>query len=874
MKLWNRLLASLRVRRTATDRDLDDELRDHIERRAHELRREGLSEAEARRRALVELGGVQQIKEEVRAMRSGVWLEALPQDVRFAARQLHARPGFTLVAVLTLALGIGASTAIFSVVNAVVLRPLPYPDAERLAVVHQTAIAQGGEAIPFSPPNYLDFREQARSFAHFGGAFWSAATLTGGEPERLEAAYVHASYFAALGMPPQTGRLLEEADEARGAAPVVLLSHGFWRRRFGADPAILGRTLTLNDKAHTVVGVLPQGVKYPLEAEVWTPLKFAPSEMQERFSFYVRVVARLAPGVSLEQAQSELDTIAQRLAQQRPDTNKGFGARLVPLHDHIVGDVRATLLYLLGAVGFVWLIACANVANLMLSRTAAREREMAVRTALGAGRARLAAQLLTESLLLAVAGGAAGLVLGRWCVAALIALRPEHLPRLDEVGLDPYVFAFAAGMSLLAGILFGLIPAMRAGRAGWGLSLKVGAQTSAVRHARTRGALVVAQLSLSLVLLAGAGLMLRTLWTLLSTPPGFDSRGVLVADLLLPVKYNDLPRRIGFLDAVLGHMAALQGVESTGAVNIVPLSGRQSTQGFEIEGRPQAALQGDPLTGNYRTVSPGYLRLMRVPLRQGRGIEERDHAASPPVVLINEAMARRYWPGENPLGRRIRILRRGEPAFREIVGIVGDIRHEGLHLEAQPEMYVSIALPPLAYVSLAVRTTGDPAALASALREAVWAVDPDQPVSRVRTMDDVVAASIGETRFYSLLLGIFALLALGLAAVGIYGVMSYAVAARTREIGIRLALGAQRGTVFRLVMVRGARLVATGLAFGLVGALAATRGIEKLLYGVQPTDALTFASVAGVLALVALIACWLPARRATRVDPAITLRYE
>ncbi len=874
MKLWNRLLATLRVRRTATDRDLDDELRDHVECRVEELRGEGLSAAEARRRALVELGGAQQIKEEVRSMRTGIWLEALAQDVRFAARQLRTHPGFTIVAIVTLALGIGASTAIFSVVNAVVLRPLPYPDADELVVVHQTALARAAEPIPFSPPNYVDFRDQARSFAHFGGAFWSAATLTGGEPERLEAAYVHASFLSALGMSPQIGRLLEKADEAHGAARVALLSYGLWQRRFGADPAVLGHILMLDDKPHTVVGVLPRGVDYPLQADVWMPLRFAPSEMQERFSFYVRVVARLAPGVSLEQAQSELDTIAQRLAQQRPDTNKGFGARLVSLHDHVVGDVRATLLYLLGAVGFVWLIACANVANLMLSRAAAREREMAVRTALGAGRARLAAQLLTESILLALAGGAAGLLLGRWCVAALIALRPQHLPRLDEVRLDPYVFGFAAGMSLLAGILFGLIPAMRAGRADWGLSLKVGAQTSVVRHARTRGALVVAQLSLSLVLLAGAGLMLRTLWALLSTPAGFDARDVLVADLLLPVKYNEQVRRVAFMEAVLGRLAALPGAQSAAAVNILPLSGRQATQRFRIEGRPEAASQGDPPAANYRVVSADYLRLMRIPLRRGQGIDARDSAAAPAVVLINEAMARRYWPGENPLGRRITILRRGEPAFREIVGIVGDIRHAGLHLEAQPEMYVAIGQPLLAYVSLAVRTTGDPAKLASALREAVWAVDPDQPVSRVRTMDEVVAASIGETRFYSLLLGIFAALALGLAAVGIYGVMSYAVAARTREIGIRLALGAQRGTVFRLVLARGARLVAMGLVIGLTGALAATRGIEKLLYGVQATDALTFAAVAAVLALVALVACWLPARRATRVDPAITLRYE
>ncbi len=740
-------------------------------------------------------------------------------------------------------------------------------------VVDRTSFKRGGVAVPFSPPDYVDFHEQTRTLSHFGVGYSRSAILTGGEPERLNAASATAGFLAALGVRPKFGRLFSPDDERNGAPPIVLVGHALWQRRFNSDPGLIGRVLTVDDQPHTVVGILPAGIKYPLEGDIWLPVQFEPGEMQERSSRYLHGLARLAPRVTRAQAQSELDTIAQRLAQLYPESDKNFGATAVPLLENVVGDVRPTLFYLLGAVGFVWLIACGNIANLMLSRAASREREMAMRIALGAGRARLAAQLLTESTLVALVGGAAGFALGRWCLAALVILRPANLPRLDEVSFDARVFAFAAAISALAGLLFGLAPALRASRPDWGLSLKAGAETTAVAYTRMRAALVVAQISLSLVLLAGAGLMLRTMWTLLSTPPGFDPKNVLVADIFLsPLKYADDSKRAAFLDAVLERLRALPGVESAGSTTNLPLAGGSMVFGFVMDGQPQG--RGQTASANFRAVSPGYHSLMRIPLRRGRYLDDRDRPGSPDVAVINEAMARQFWPGEDPIGRRIRIARQGEPAWREIVGIVGNIRHGGLHQEPPPEMYVPYTQQPWRFLRLAVRTTGDPAALAPALRKSVWAVDRDQPVSRVRTMDDVVAASIGETRFYSLLLGIFALLALGLASVGIYGVMSYAVAARTREIGIRLALGAQRGTVFRLVLARGARLVTMGLAFGLAGALAATRGIEKLLYGVQPTDALTFASVAGVLALVALVACWLPARRATLVDPAITLRYE
>lgn len=806
-------------------------------------------------------------------MRSSFHIENLWHDIRYAVRQLRQQPGFTAVAIATLTLGIGASTAIFSVVNAVLLRPLPYPEPERLMVVDRTSFKRGGVAVPFSPPDYVDFHEQTRTLLHFGVGYSRSAILTGGEPERLDAASATAGFLAALGVRPKFGRLFSPEDERNGAPPIVLVGHALWQRRFNSDPGLIGRVLTVDDQPRTVVGILPAGIKYPLEGDIWLPVQFEPGEMQERSSRYLHGLARLAPGVTPAQAQSELDTIAQRLAQLYPESDKNFGATAVPLLENVVGDIRPTLFYLLGAVGFVWLIACANIANLMLSRAASREREMAVRAALGAARARLAAQLLTESTLVALVGGAAGFALGRWCLAALVILRPANLPRLDEVSFDARVFAFAAAISALAGLLFGLAPALRASRPDWGLSLKAGAQTTAVAYTRMRAALVVAQISLSLVLLAGAGLMLRTMWTLLSTPPGFDPKNVLVADIFLsPLKYADDSKRAAFLDAVLERLRALPGVESAGSTTNLPLAGGSMVFAFVMDGQPQG--HGQTASANFRAVSPRYHSLMRIPLRRGRYLDDRDRPGSSDVAVINEAMARQFWPGEDPIGRRIRIARQGEPAWREIVGIVGNIRHGGLHQEPSPEMYVPYTQQAWRFLRLAVRTTGDPAALAPALRKSVWAVDRDQPVSRVRTMDDVVAASMGETRFYSLLLGIFAMLALGLASVGIYGVMSYAVAARTREIGIRLALGAQRQSIFRLVLARGARLTALGIVLGLTGALAATRGIEKLLYGVQPTDALTFASVATVLAVVALLACWLPARRATRVDPAITLRYE
>jgi len=858
-------------RRGERDSELDEELRFHLERRANELQREGLSAGEARRRARVELGGAQQVKEEVRAMRTGFWLETLWQDLRYAARQLRKNPAFTAVAVLTLALGIGATTAIFTIVNSVLLRPLPYPEPERIVVVSQIL---KGEPVPFSPPNYVDFRDQNRSFAHFGAASSTTAILTGGEPERLDAVYATAPYLAALGIRPHAGRLLAASDELPGAAPVVLLSHGLWQRRFGSDPNIIGRLVRINDTPRTVAGVLPHGVEYPLRGDVWLPAQFEPEEMQQRFSMYLDVAARLNPGVTLAQAQSEADALGQRVAVLLPETVEGFGARVTPLHEATVGEVRSTLFYLLGAVGFVWLIACANVANLMLSRVAARERELAVRAALGAGRARLTAQLLTESLLLSLAGGAAGVVLGRWSLAALLALRPSNLPRLEEIGLDPMVFAFTAVISTLAGLLFGLTPALRAAQPAAGSTLKSGAQTSALPHARMRGVLVVTQFALSLVLLAGAGLLLRTLWTLVSTPPGFDPRNVLVADIFLPpLKYSTDAQRADFVEKSIAELRALPGAESVGAASNLPLSGTGMNYGFLVEGR-RATKEGEILSANFRPVSPEYLSLMRIPLRAGRGIEAGDRAGAPEVVVINEAMARQFWPRENPVGQRIRVARGREPAWREIVGVVGNIRHEGLHLSPRAEMYVPFAQQPMRFVRLAVRTAGDPRALAAALRQAVWNVDPDQPLSRVRTMDDVVAASTSETRFYSLLLGAFAVVALGLATIGIYGVMSYAVASRTREIGIRLALGAQRGGVFRLVMTRGVQLAALGILIGTGGALAVTTGLEKLLYGVSPTDPATFASVAALLAVVALLACWLPARRAMRVDPAIILSYE
>jgi len=811
------------------------------------------------------------------------WEDEMIQDLRFGVRMLRTHKGFTAVAAMTLALGIGANTAIFSVVYGVLLRPLPFSEPEQLVVVSQTRSRGGsgplskgqGKPAPFSPPNWVDFRAQQTVFADMGASAGTNFVLTDNEPDRVPGANVSAGFFEALRVTPLAGRLFLPADETFGAPDVVVLGAGIWKRRYGGNAEILGHTVMVNAKPHVVIGIVPEGMSFPNDSELWVPLRFQPEEMKERQSFYLDVIARLKPGVSIEQARTEMEAIAARLGKLYPQTNGSLSAGVISLHEKTVGDVGKVLLLILGAAAFVLLIACANVANLLLARGSAREREMSLRAALGASRLRLLRQLMTENALLCLLGGSLGVLMANSAVSALRLMLPAALPRKDAILLDGRALLFAAATAVVAAIIFGVAPLQQAVRLNPHDSLKESAQSSPGRpQRRLLHAFVVAEVALSLVLLAGAGLMLRTLYGLITTNPGFEASNVLTADITLPrARYGQPQRRAAFCDQTIQRLQPLPGVQSVSVTNELPLTGGVTSQGFGIEGRPESA-SGPAGSANLRAISPDYFKTLRMGLLRGRGVEERDGAAAPGVVVINETMARTFWPNEDPVGKRMRIARSGEPEWREVVGIVSDIRHRGLHIPPEPEMYVPYAQQPWQFFHLAIRTTGDPRLLSSALRQAVWSVDREQPVMRVQTLEKIVAASYAETTFYATLLAAFAGLALALASIGIYGVLAYAVERRTREIGVRIALGAQRKDVLVLVISQGLRLALAGVALGLVAALAVTRFVASLLHGVTPTDPATFVGVSLLLLLVAGLACWLPARRATKLDPMTVLRHE
>ena len=811
------------------------------------------------------------------------WEDEMIQDLRFGFRMLLKHKGFTAVATLTLALGIGANTAIFSVVYGVLLRPLPFSEPEQLVVVRQMALRDGSSQLPkgqgkpthFSPPNWMDFRAQQNVFTDIGAWAGNNFVLTDNEPDRVPGANVSAGFFEALRVSPIAGRLFAPADEAFGAPDVVVLGAGIWKRRYGGNTEILGRTVMVNAKPHVVIGIVSEGARFPDDSELWAPLRFQPEEMNERLSLYLDVIARLKPGISIEQAQTEMEAIAARLGELHPQTNGSYSAGVISLHEKTAGDVGKLLLPLLGAAAFVLLIACANVASLLLARASAREREMSLRAALGASRLRLLRQLITENALLSALGGALGILLANWAVPALRLTLPAAIPRKDAILLDGHALLFAAAITVAAAIAFGAAPLLKAVRLDLQDSLKESAQGSPGRpQRRLLHTFVVAEVALSLVLLTGAGLMLRTLFGLITTNPGFDASNVLTADITLPRARYGLPQqRARFCDQALQQLRTLPGVQSVGVTNQLPLAGGVTAQGFKIEGRAES--ESEPSgSANFRGVSPDYFKTLRMGLLRGRGVEERDGAAAPGVVVINEAMARAFWPNEDPVGKRMSIWRSGEPEWREVAGVVGDIRHRGLHLPPEPEMYVPYAQQPWQSFRLVVRTTGDPMRISSALRQAVWNVDREQPVTRVQTLEKIVATSHSETTFYSTLLASFAALALALASVGIYGLLSYAVERRTREIGVRIALGAQAKDVLVLIVSQGLKLAALGLAIGLVAAWGLTRFIETLLYGVRPTDPLVFIGVSLLLLLVAGFASWLPARRATRLDPMTVLRHD
>ncbi len=806
---------------------------------------------------------------------------SLLSDVRYGLRTLLKSPGFTVVAVLALALGVGANTAIFSVVNTVLLQPLPFADSGQIVIIKGRDEKQGTTYDEHSYPNFLDLRNQAQGFANV--VAYSGATLFmtgGGEPERVRGLVASADLFPLLGVQPAVGRVYTREEDQPGQKRMIVLSHELWQRRFSGDPQIIGQDIALGSNAATVTGVMPPGFKFPVgsQAECWMALgpTLSANSVQGRGAVYLDMAARLKPGVTLAQGQVEAATIAQRLAGQYPRTNANQSLALVPMHENLVGNLRPALLVLLGAVGLVLLIACANVANLLLVRASGRQKEIAVRSALGASRWRIVRQLLIESLLLALAGGALGLLFAVWGVEALVAASPADIPRVGEVGLEARVLGFTVAVTLLTGIVFGLVPAWQASKADLNESLKEGGRgsTEGAGRNRLRGALVVAEVALSLVLLVGAGLLIQSFWNLLNVSPGFEPRRVLAADVVtLNQKYPEAAQQANFFREVLDGVAALPGVEAVGAIYPLPFGGSFEAYTFQIEGRPPAAPNEAPVA-DFRVVTSDYFRAMSIPLARGRAFDERDGKDAPPVVIINESFARQHFAGEDPLGKRITFGSSGNPT-REIVGVVGDVRHAGLDEATNPEYYVSYLQNPISRMTVVTRAaSSDPAALAPSIRGAIRQVNSGQPVYNVRTMDQLLAQSLARRRFNMILLGVFAGLALALAAIGLYGVMSYTVAQRTHEIGIRLALGAQKGDVLRLVVGQGLLLAVVGVGLGLAVAFAATRLLATLLYGVSATSVTVFASVSLLLLLVALLACYVPARRATRVDPMIALRYE
>jgi putative ABC transport system permease protein len=801
----------------------------------------------------------------------------LVQDVRYAIRVCLKRPGFAAVAILTLALGIGATTAIFTVVNAVLLSPLPFRDAERLAEIR--IISKNGEGFPLPDADFLAWRAQNRTSDAIAVYDVNAATLTGdGEPERIGAAGVTDRFFDVLGARPLLGRVFQEGDDKPGAPKLVVLSHAFWTRRFRADPGVVGRAVLLAGVSHVVAGVMPAGFRFPHEdIDVWRTLTMNPPT--RRGPFYTTGLARLKPGVGIAELRANLETVAAGLKRQYHGP-EDWTIDAVPLRDAIVGDVRQILYVLLGAVGFLLLIATANVANLLLARAATREREIAVRGALGAGRRRIVAQLVTESLVLAIVAGLVGLLLASWGTRALVVMAPEGIPRLDEVRMHLPVFLFALGAASVCGVVFGLVPALRASRTPLVETLKDGGRgVSSGSHRRVQRLLVVAEIALALVLSAGAGLMIRSFAELQRVSPGFDPGHLLTFEIALPrASYKEDSAVRAFYDALVQKLEAVPGVRSVGLTVSLPPNELQVTDNFMVEGQVLPPNQSAPV-GPVVMASDALFNTLGVPLVRGRFFDARDEVGGAPTVIVNEALARKYLPGVDPVGRRFKIGGPERPIgpnnpWMDIVGVVGDIKYSGLDAPPEPTYYLPYRQNPWHGQFVVVRTTSDPAALGSAARAAVAALDKDIPVAKLRTMDEVMTASVAPPKFRTVLVTIFALVGLLLAAVGIYGVMAYAVTERTHELGVRIALGADRGDVIRLVLGEAIVLAAAGVAAGLAGAFATTRLIQRLLFGVTTTDAMTFAGISALLFVTALAASYVPTRRAVRVDPMIALRYE
>ena len=802
-------------------------------------------------------------------------MDSIIKDIRYGLRGLLKRPGFTAIALIALALGIGANTAIFSLVNAVVLKPLPYSDPDRLVWVWGN-IRNGGNRASVAPLDYLDYRNQNKTFEHFAASSTLPlpANLTGsGEPERLSASVITGNYFDAFGVRPALGRGFTLENEKSGQDQVTVLSHAFWQARFAGDPNIVGKTITLDGIAFEVVGVMPAEVNLPQAVQLWIPMNFdADPDMKQRFAHFLRPIGKLKPGVTLAQAQADTDIIARQLEQQFPDSNTGWNLRLVSLREQLVGSSQTTIFILFGAVGFVLLIACANVANLLLVRAAARAKEIAMRTALGASRMRIIRQMITESLLLAIVGGALGALLATWGVEVLVSLSEGSIPRTANVKVDATVLGFTLLLSVLTGVLFGLAPAFRMMKVNLIDSLKDGtrgAGESAFRN-RTRSLLVVFESAVAVMLLIGAGLLVRSLIALQDVDPGFDANNVLTLRIDLARKKYDAPEKAAnFFEQLETRLNGLPGVEPVGFVTELPLSGQLNDLPFTVEGRPPVAVN-DAFGADFRRVNQNYFSTFRIPLLRGRNFTEQEVRQGANVVIVSQQLVDAVFPKEEALGKRLISVIGKEPY--EIIGIVGDIRHNSLGNQPAPAMYFPTRQ--VGGTNVVIRTQGDPLSIVSGVRKEVNALDRDQPIAAIRPMTEWLATSVAAPRYRTTLLALFAALAMILAATGIYGVMSYSVAQRTHEIGVRMALGARRLDVLKLVVRQGMLLTLIGVVLGLGGAFALTRVMSTLLFGVTAKDPVTFGAVAALLLAVAFIACFVPARRATKVDPLVALRYE
>ena len=870
--------------------EIVEELSQHLEEEYEDARNRGASEDEAHRAVLKDLklpyslGQAMKYVEPVQmgTERKNNMLADLGQDIRYGLRILGKNPGFTAIAVIALALGIGANSAIFSVVNAILLKPLPYKNPDQLVMIWENATHLGFPKDTPPPANFLDWRQQSTVFESMAAFAERSFNLTGvGEPERLDGRRVSANLFDLLGVRPIVGRTFV-AEEDKAGTKVALLNESLWKRRFGSDPSVIGRALNLNGEVYTVLGVLPHTVRLPAAGnwrdQVWVPLAFSAEEAANRGSHYLEVIARMNPGVTLPKAQVEMDTIAARLAQQYPDYNARRGAVVGPLHEEIVGNMKSALLILLGAVAFVLLIACANVANLLLARAAVRQKEIALRLALGADRARLTKQLLVESVLLSLVGGVVGLGLAYYGLDVLTRFIPPEIAHADTITIDAKVLLFTLAVAVVTGLIFGLAPATQASHFNLNETLKEGGRDSSagVGGKRLRNSLVIVEVATSFILLIGAGLLINSFLHLRNLDPGFRPDHLLALNVdLSEVKYPDTQRRTAFFDEVTRRVQTLPGVQSAAVAGNLPFTYNGDSMSIAVEGIPDPPIDQWPDV-IFRTIGPGYFATMGIPLVRGRDFTDQDTPDTMPVVVISEKTAKYYWPNEDPIGKHLKPdVTTSDTPWRTVIGVVKDVRQNDFIAEPKMQMYFSFRQTKnLVANALVVRTSVDPLSLATSVRNTVWAVDKDQPVANVDSMEHIVAGAVARQRFSTLLLALFAGVALVLAAVGIYGVMSYSVAQQTREIGVRIALGARRSDVLKMTVKQGLKLVGVGLTCGLVVALVLTRVMASLLFGISATDPTTFLSIALIQLLVALLASYIPALRATRVDPVIALRAQ